>query len=57
MRPSPPKDSDLAFIQHYWPEISPEIRNAITDMVHASVQLQERTPARKSGGSGTCRRR
>jgi hypothetical protein len=40
--PQPPKDPDLAFIQHHWPELSPEIRNAITHMVCASVQLQNK---------------
>ena len=37
--PQSPKDPDLAFILHHWPELSPEIRNAITHMVRASVQL------------------
>jgi hypothetical protein len=40
--PEPPKDPDLAFIQHHWPELSPEIRQAITHVVRASVQLQNK---------------
>jgi len=37
--PELPKDPDLAFIQHHWHKLSPEIRKAITHMVRASVQL------------------
>ncbi|MEN6336040.1 MAG: hypothetical protein ABFE01_17440 [Phycisphaerales bacterium] len=40
--PQPPKDPDPAFILHHWHELSLEIRKAITHMVRASVQLQNK---------------